>query len=398
MSSTHSKPGTPIESSATQTRYPSVDALQKALAGSIFQNRTDVKKAAGRALGTIVELMTFYILQEWGFLPNLSIERGLAEFGNDAITHNVEFGLHKAIEVTRFTAEIKTPITAAKAWKFIESDRALTRFRFPAEKTNKSVQLLSSDFILRNSCTIAEFDNSLMILNLCGYDGTRSDIGISKLKLQPFAMIECKRVGIEDGQKKGPTTIEKAKQGAYVAKHVSALQKVRARDGSLYGAMPMANGGFEFRELSEELRRLIYDAPATELEGFILTVGVVSNHGNWFTAENMNKELLVLNQSYDWLLFLTDAAISEFVSDTILSDAESMSPIKDAFSASYSSGESGKNQFTKVRIDLKAHVALSRYFHDHIDRIEKDWFNILSPVGSDIYALKRDLKQLSQKL
>jgi hypothetical protein len=35
--------------------------------------------------------------------------------------------------------------------------------------------------------------------------------------LKPYAMIECKRVGIEEGTTKGPQTIEKAKQGAYVA-------------------------------------------------------------------------------------------------------------------------------------------------------------------------------------
>ncbi len=45
-------------------------------------------------------------------------------------------------------------------------------------------------------------------------------------------MFECKRVGVEEGMKKGPQTIEKAKQGAYVAKSVSNLQRVRLNDGS----------------------------------------------------------------------------------------------------------------------------------------------------------------------
>jgi hypothetical protein len=30
------------------------------------------------------------------------------------------------------------------------------------------------------------------------------------------------------------------------------------------------------------------------LADFVLTVGVVSNHGNWFTSNNHNKELKVL--------------------------------------------------------------------------------------------------------
>ncbi len=37
--------------------------------------------------------------------------------------------------------------------------------------------------------------------------------------------------------KKGPQTIEKAKQGAYVAKSVSNLQRVRLNDGSQGGVL-----------------------------------------------------------------------------------------------------------------------------------------------------------------
>lgn len=48
-------------------------------------------------------------------------------------------------------------------------------------------------------------------------------------------MFECKRVGVEEGMKKGPQTIEKAKQGAYVALKSSSLQKVRDKNGEVYG-------------------------------------------------------------------------------------------------------------------------------------------------------------------
>ncbi len=378
--------------------YPSVDALQKALAESVFQNRQDVKKAAGRALGTIVELITFYVLCEWKLLPHLSIERGLAEFANDAITHNVEFGLHPILAEAKFTATFSMPLSVAKLAKTLGQDQKLSRFVVASASGNKSAQLLSSDNVLRNSCTITETNSELVIANLEGIEGETADVSIVKLRTQPFAMVECKRVGVEDGMKKGPTTIEKAKQGAYVAKHVSALQKVRGRDGKLYGVMPTEGGKFEIRELFAELKRLIYDADAKELEGFILTVGIVSNHGNWFTAEDPNKELLVLKQSYDWLLFLTDAAISEFVSETILSKKPSMAAVKDAFAASYSSGESGKNQFTKVRIGLDAHRVLVSYFHEKIQEIEETWFNVLSPAKGSISELKRELRTLAEKL
>lgn len=68
----------------------SVDQLQNVLAKDVFHYAKDAKKAAGRALGTIVELITFYALKSWGFERNIAIERPLPEFGNDDITHNVK--------------------------------------------------------------------------------------------------------------------------------------------------------------------------------------------------------------------------------------------------------------------------------------------------------------------
>jgi len=52
-------------------------------------------------------------------------------------------------------------------------------------------------------------------------------------------------------------------------------------------------------------------------DAFDSPVGVVSNHGNWFIAEDHNKELKVLAQSYDWLLFfrtrdLLDSSVNFF--------------------------------------------------------------------------------------
>lgn len=372
--------------------YPSVDALQTALGERIFSNRNDIKKAAGRALGTIVELITFYMVKQWGFLPHLTIERGLAEFGNDKIVHNVEFGLHhcyKQESLRVANADYKLPLTSKKLRSIFDLDPDI-----PAADN----VLLTTGLILRNACVIAATADRLTVAHLAEHSSEENVISLSHLKSHPFAMIECKRVGVEDGVKKGPTTIEKAKQGAYVAKHVSSLQKVRGHDGVMYGVWPLKSGGFEIRDLEAERKRLVYDVPADDLDGFILTVGLVSNHGNWFTRDNMNKELLVLKDSYDWLIFLTDNGIAEFVYDTILSDDPSMEAVKNAFSLSYSSGESGKNQFTKVKIEYKADQALAQYFAKHQDRIQKTWFNILTPNGMTIEDLKNDLSSLSQKI
>lgn len=74
--------------------YESVDALQRTLTASVFQYAADKKKAAGRALGTLVEIVTFHTLRTWDLRDNIVIERSVPEFGNPDIVHNVEFALH----------------------------------------------------------------------------------------------------------------------------------------------------------------------------------------------------------------------------------------------------------------------------------------------------------------
>jgi hypothetical protein len=90
--------------------YQSVDALQKTLADSVFEYATDRKKAAGRALGTLVEIITFYTLRSWGFRDHVVIERPVPEFANPNIVHNVEFSLHRILA--------KKGIYPARQWRF----------------------------------------------------------------------------------------------------------------------------------------------------------------------------------------------------------------------------------------------------------------------------------------
>jgi hypothetical protein len=124
-------------------------------------------------------------------------------------------------------------------------------------------------------------------------------------------------------------------------------------------------------------------------------VGVVSNHGNWFTSENHNKELKVLAQSYDWLIFLTDAGLAEFITELLLEPAPLLEPARNAFVASYSAGKT-KNQFTKVQMDYRADQVLQRYFRDNAQRIEK-WFNVIAPAKGTMKTLEGELAQLRDK-
>lgn len=259
----------------------------------------------------------------------------------------------------------------------------------------KSTQLLSSKEILRNACTLHENASRVIVAYLGKVTKEFYCISINQLTPHPFAVLECKRVGVEEGVKKGPQTIEKAKQGAYVARTVSSLQKIRMNDGSVYGVLHLDSGDLRCEPYEDFLQSVIASDDASLLRDFILTVGVVSNHGNWFTSGDHNKGLKVLAQAYDWLLFLTDTGLSGFVESLLLKPAIRYQPIRDAFVQSYT-GKKGRNRFTKVKIALAADLALQDYFSQNLGRVES-WFNVISPAGRSVAELKRELTLLASK-
>lgn len=196
--------------------YPSVDQLQKVLTEKVFHYAKDSKKAAGRALGTLVEIITFYALKSWGLERHVAIERKLPEFANDDITHNVEYSLHPAIPLAQIEFNRDSlPLTTTK----IARHEKLAALGITEESLRKST-LLSNDLILRNSCTVSESDDHFLNAYLDALGKDTGTYSIVSLRQRPFAIFECKRVGVEEGMKKGPQTIEKAKQGAYVARSV----------------------------------------------------------------------------------------------------------------------------------------------------------------------------------
>ena len=371
--------------------YLSVDQLQNVLTKEVFHYAKDSKKAAGRALGTLVEIITFYVLKSWGLERNVAIETRLPEFGNNEITHNVEYSLHPSTHL--MTAEFKTkdiPITARK----IAKNRQLEHCRISAD-TIKSNALLSNGLILRNSCTVCDFGETFLNAYLDQLGKEQGRYSVVSLQRRPFAMFECKRVGVEEGMRKGPQTIEKAKQGAYVARTVSALQKVRLTDGSMGGLIQKRDGSFRIDDYYELMAEIIASSDPELLSQFILTVGVVSNHGNWFTSDNHNKELKVLAQSYDWLLFLTDTGIAQFIDELLFNPAKELASAREAFLNSYT-GVKGVNEFTKVKIALSADAALQSYFKSH-EKVIEGWFNIISPEVKQLSVLKDELDTLKTK-
>ena len=336
--------------------YPSIDKIQSLLASTTFGYAADNKKAAGRALGT---------------------------FANNEITHNVEFTLHgnKVFYNCKFN-KTDIPINSNFIKKQIENDGIFF----------KNSTILDKNLIKKNACTIATADDGFINAYL---DEKSRELQCISLKNKPFAMFECKRVSVEEGMKKGPQTIEKAKQGSYVARTVSALQRIRKEDGKIYGCIFDANGNYIIDDYYKLCRQIIETDNPSLLRNFILTIGVISNHGNWFTAENMNKKLKVLAQSYDWLIFLTDNGLVEFITKLLISPQKEYDAVKTAFEKSYSADKK-INMFTKSKIDLDADIALTKYFQENISAIEK-WFNVISPYGAALADLKIDLQKLSKK-
>lgn len=365
--------------------YESVDKLQNLLADKIFHYTSDRKKAAGRALGTFLEIITYYLLKTWKLDTCTAIERPLPEFANSEITHNVEFTLHgnsKIADKTYGNSDI--PVSGNAVCRELNLVDESARQR--------SAMLIDRNNVMRNACTLCSNENTFVNAYV---DTEKKMFSVYELCSHPFAMFECKRVGVEEGSKKGPQTIEKAKQGSYVARTVSALQRIRKSDGTLAGFLQKSKEDYIVDDYYVLLSRIIASDEKPLLRNFILTVGVVSNHGNWFTSEQQNKELKVLAQSYDWLLFLTDGGISEFITDLLVSPDKRYAAVQNAFRKSYCADKKG-NIFTKVKMDCDSDRALCAYFSDNRTKIE-GWFNIIAPKQKTLADLKANLRILSQK-
>lgn len=364
--------------------YESIDHLQNIFADQFFSHSSSKKKAAGRCLGTFVEIIVYYLLKSWKLETSMAIERPLSEFGNDEIKHNVEYTLHGSdLLLNGSYSDILPPVTARKIIN-----------RYPdifCHATIKSKNLVESNGIIHHACTLADSDTDF----INAYADTQNqNFELHRLQKMPFAMLECKRVGVEEGCRKGPQTIEKAKQGAYVARSVSCLQKIRGANGSLKGILRKPDEKILFDDYHQLISRVIHSNDKSLLSRFVLTIGVVSNHGNWFTAGNQNKEIKVLAQSYDWLIFLTDRGLSHFIQELLL-DSRPNNAIRNAFLASYAP-ERPKNFFTKVSMEVEADKALCHYFADQASEIHT-WFNIISPGESSLAMLQNQLQSLREK-
>ncbi len=103
----------------------------------------------------------------------------------------------------------------------------------------------------------------------------------------------------------------------------------------------------------------------------------------------------MLAQSYDWLVFLSDEGLIDFLEDVILDPLPEFRSIIQAFHASYGP-EKRKNQFTKVQMNWSAHKQLLRYFANNASKIE-NWFNVISPEKGSLGQLQDQIQMLRCK-
>lgn len=179
-----------------------VDSLQKSLADSLFNYAVDRKKAAGRALGTLVELITYYTLWSWNLTDHIVIERRIPEYANHEILHNVEFSLHSIR--SKLEVHLRPPLLPITPVKLRQHLPLLANLEL------KTTQILSKDAIKRNSTVLVEVETGPIIANIVKLDELQCTLLVSDLLANPCAIVECKRVGVEEGMKKGPQSIEKS--------------------------------------------------------------------------------------------------------------------------------------------------------------------------------------------
>jgi hypothetical protein len=109
----------------------------------------------------------------------------------------------------------------------------------------------------------------------------------------------------------------------------------------------------------------------------------------------MNKETKILSQAYDWLLFLSDAGLSQFIRELIIEPEERFIAVSQSFKESYT-GAGGGTRFTKTLMDARAHECLVTYFSENQEKIYS-WFNVLAPTERSLDDLKAELLKLKSK-
>ena len=77
--------------------FDGIDEAQMALSNEIFDSARSSKKASGRAIGTLQEMLVYSILHHHNLDDRIYLEYPLPEQGLEEVTHAVEFSVHPKV-------------------------------------------------------------------------------------------------------------------------------------------------------------------------------------------------------------------------------------------------------------------------------------------------------------
>jgi hypothetical protein len=351
-----------------------VDRVQQRLMKEVFDDRKDIKKTAGRALGVVQEVIIGYLLRHNGLSNRILLETDLPEYrpgsSEPGLTHRVEFTLHQLIS-TKMAAVKETKRNGRSGSYLVSKQEA-------EEGLDGSLKLVSNlglggiylfSIPFKQKSSIDFSSAGVFHVAECVSD---KQCEIRTLSAAPVAYIECKRVGLEEGTATGPQTIEKAKQAAYVALRSSAVQKIRTPKG-LYGAFyHNMDKNFKFQPYESVWEEIIRGRLV--VPGAVRSVVFLGNMVNWFPGGVAKKDIKVLVENYDWVIWVEDAALVQFAEDLLFRKTK----VAEAFKRQHSSNRKlGERLFSKQSMWIPAHEELCSYIASNYQTIKKKWFRVL---------------------
>ncbi len=127
-------------------------------------------------------------MRAWELRDHIVIERSVPEYANPQVVHNVEFSLHPIRHSHHLSVSTeRLPVTPAKI------ARELPQLPDGARKTH---QLLSTEGVQRNACVIGEGAAGPIVTHVDDLGEISCDLTVCELFAEPFAIFECKRVGV----------------------------------------------------------------------------------------------------------------------------------------------------------------------------------------------------------
>lgn len=368
--------------------FDAIDEAQMALSNEIFDSTRSPKKASGRAIGTLQEMLAYSILHYHNLDDRIYLEYPLPEQGLEEVTHSVEFSIHPKIGTK------PAAVSGRKHDNVTLQDTDAEDLYGEDSERLKKVRLVQHDDdydVIHTNPSLLKLDdlknwpyNNIPIGRLAD----EGDKEIVLLDPQPVGFIECKRVGLEEGTTSGPQTIEKAKQAGFVALRTSRLQKIITSDGKK--GVLVNDGSVEYDDFEKLWESKLSSQNPSDLRGIVRSVLFFSDHGNWFPGNEESKDVKILKSSFDWAIWVEDDGLIELV-EFVLNDTD----MRRAFELHV---DSSKTILTKSKLESRARQAMLRFVEENWESLSENWLTVLEPEGKSIEDLLEEFRTITGAL